>query len=310
MDVVPRFNLRQLGTFKTVVEAGSLREAARRLGVTQPAITHAMRELEQALGANLFTRSIWGVQLTPVGQAFWDRARRLLDDAQNAQQEVEQLVGIKGGRVRIATSAALAQLKLVQTMQRFRQACPGVQLELREVNWFTAADGWRDGEYDLMVLAEAEGRPIEGLDRQWLANVPTRVYVRDGHPLGQARSIGELAGQTWLMPGYGMDALASLFERSGQAPPQEVIHCYSLAIAMALVRQSDTVAVFSGLLADDQAASQGLRPVEIVESLPTVSIAAVTRDRRTLTPAARTFLELLQASVTSVGSPADGAIRR
>ena len=67
-----------------MAESGGIRAAARRLGLTQPAVTHAVRELEQGLGVDLFVRSAKGVRLTAPGEALLLRTQRILHEAQSA----------------------------------------------------------------------------------------------------------------------------------------------------------------------------------------------------------------------------------
>ena len=78
----------QLLAFVAVVEQMSIRGAARTLGISQPAVTKIVRELEREVGAPLVERSVKGVRLTPYGEAFAPRARLLLSDMRRARDEI------------------------------------------------------------------------------------------------------------------------------------------------------------------------------------------------------------------------------
>jgi DNA-binding transcriptional LysR family regulator len=292
-DSLIKFNLRQLGVFRCVAESGGIRAAARRLGLTQPAVTHAMRELEQGLGVDLFVRSAKGVRPTPAGEALLLRTQRILHEAQSAQAELEQMGGGQGGRLRIALSAAASSV-LPQALVDFRALRPDVVLELREMTWPTRLDGWKEGEYDFAVLAQADGPRQDVLEREPLFSIPAVLAVRTGHPLAGARSITALAQALWLAPGYGMDVLERLFALQHTPPPRDIIYCHSVSIALSLLRATDAVGVVSSRLFLDEGASRGLVALGVAEPLPAAQVCVVIRDRQALTPAARLFIDCLR----------------
>jgi DNA-binding transcriptional LysR family regulator len=297
-----RFNLRQLGVFRSVAESGGIRAAARRLGLTQPAVTHAVRELEQGLGVDLFVRSAKGVRLTAPGEALLLRTQRILHEAQSAQAELEQMGGGLGGRLRIALSAAASSV-LPQALSDFRAQRPDVVLELREMTWPTRLDGWREGEYDFAVLAQADVPHVphqDALEREPLFAIPAVLAVRTGHPLAGARSIAELAQALWLAPGYGMEVLDLLFAQCQTPPPRDIIYCHSVSIALSLLRATDAVGVVSSRLFLDAGASRGLVALAVAEPLPAARVCVVIRDRQALTPAARLFIDCLHQAAKAL----------
>ena len=90
-----------------VAERGSLRSAARHLGIAQPAITRSIRELEHELGVTLFERHVTGAALTPIGKAFLCAAQRPSNlELQRTKDEIQQLKGLKTGSVAVGLSTA------------------------------------------------------------------------------------------------------------------------------------------------------------------------------------------------------------
>ncbi|MDX1375438.1 MAG: LysR family transcriptional regulator, partial [Burkholderiales bacterium] len=89
--------LTQIQQFLAVVDAGSIRGAARELGLSQPALTKSLRQLEDELGATLVTRSVRGAQATEFGRAFLARARAVSADLRRAREEIAQLRGAREG---------------------------------------------------------------------------------------------------------------------------------------------------------------------------------------------------------------------
>ena len=91
--------LDQLQYFVAIVEHGSLRSAARRLAVPQPALTRSIRALEKELGGSLFTRETTGMTLTDTGRRFHIRASNIVHEARRAQDEIAQHRGDDRGAV-------------------------------------------------------------------------------------------------------------------------------------------------------------------------------------------------------------------
>jgi DNA-binding transcriptional LysR family regulator len=96
-------DLRQLRHFLTVVDCGSAGRAARRLGISQPALTKSIRSLERMLGAPLFTRSNEGMALNQFGRSLERRARSITIEVDRAEREIRELLGAERGRVVIGT---------------------------------------------------------------------------------------------------------------------------------------------------------------------------------------------------------------
>jgi len=97
-------NVSQLTTFVTVVERGSFSEAARALGISQPAVTMQVQALETDVGATLLDRRYRRVDLTEAGKTLLPHARRILEQLVTAQSEIIALSGVVTGRLTIAAS--------------------------------------------------------------------------------------------------------------------------------------------------------------------------------------------------------------
>ena len=96
--------LTQLKTLRTVAETLNFTQAAQRLGLTQPAVSHQMKALEEELGEPLFLRVKRGVLLSEAGHLALQHARRILDDADELRQRLSGAGGRLSGRVRAAAA--------------------------------------------------------------------------------------------------------------------------------------------------------------------------------------------------------------
>ena len=116
-------NISQLRTFIAVIEHGSFSEAAKALGISQPAVTMQVQSLESDLGVTLLDRRYRRIDLTEAGQLLEPHARRTLAEVDSARHEIEQLSGEVGGR-----------------LEDRREHDPGRRLDPRMLGSFAAAN--------------------------------------------------------------------------------------------------------------------------------------------------------------------------
>lgn len=289
-------SLRQLEIFRAVAESGSIRSAARRVHLTQPAVTHAVRELERSVGASLFVRSVKGVVPTEIGRALLQRSHRLFNELRRAEDEIAQLRDGTGGRLAIAFSSAAVRL-LPAALEDFRQRRPGVGLELQEITWPSLDDRWHRGGYDFAVVSEWGDAGEDGLQRELLLEQQLVVAARTGHPLAGARSLAALQQGLWVVPGYGQALLQRLFAARRMAPPADVIACQSTQVALTLLQRMDAFALLSGNMLSGADGTRQLVKLPLPgPPLATLRITLLLRDAEALTPAARVFIDCLRAA--------------
>lgn len=143
--------LAQLQYVAAIAEHGSLRAAARHLGVAQPAFSRSIAELERELGAALFERRARGMIATPLGQAFVRRVNAILNDVRRAKDEFEQLKGNALGEITIGLSIAAHLRLLPGSLKPFRDRHPKVRLHVIEGFYPTLAPGLQDGSVDFYI---------------------------------------------------------------------------------------------------------------------------------------------------------------
>ncbi|MGI8588904.1 MAG: LysR family transcriptional regulator [Chloroflexia bacterium] len=148
-------NLYQLQMFLAVVDRGSFTAAAEQLHVTQPAVSEGVRALETRLGSRLFDRRGHRASVTPEGAALIASARELLEQAEQAEQEMLSRRGVVSGKLRLATATSAAAPMLAERLGGFARSHPGVRAELTARQQAALLDGLRLGEFDMGFLAEA-----------------------------------------------------------------------------------------------------------------------------------------------------------
>lgn len=124
--------LQQLSYFVAVAEVRHFTRAAEALRVAQPSLSKQIRTLEAELGAPLFSRARGNITLTPAGEALLPLARRILADVETARREVQDLTGLRRGRVRLGATPSLFAGLLADALARFRARYPGIELRVDE----------------------------------------------------------------------------------------------------------------------------------------------------------------------------------
>ncbi|KAA0012868.1 LysR family transcriptional regulator [Billgrantia pellis] len=126
-------SIRQLKAFVAIADLGSFVEASERLHLSQPALSIAIRKLEQAVGGVLFNRSPRGVQLTPEGRVFLPTARRLIGDWEEALGDLGELFNKQRGKVTLAALPTLAAGFLPAVLADYRRRHPNIAISVHDV---------------------------------------------------------------------------------------------------------------------------------------------------------------------------------
>ena len=156
--------LGQIRAFLAVRESGSLRAAARRIGISQPAISKAVASLEADLQAALFIRTSRGVHLTEAGRLFSARAGVALAELGRAREELSELSGGTQGSVAVGVGAGSIVLT-PGAIARFRAERPQARIRIREGTRDVLLPMVRDGNLDF-VIALRVSRGYAGADRR------------------------------------------------------------------------------------------------------------------------------------------------
>lgn len=227
--------LRQLEYLVTVVDQGSFTRAAALLHVTQPALSHQVRALEQSVGGPLLERLARSVRPTPMGRAMLSHARATLADAERARCAARRASGLESGELQVATVYSVGLGVLPPVLHVWRQAHPGVRIRLFE---HRHADELRDamtaGEADVAV-----GPPPQGWDG-WVRALGDEEFVvvvpaDDPAASGDATTIAltALADRDWVhyAPGNGLaDVLDQACAAAG-FQPRAAVHTEQSAAA-------------------------------------------------------------------------------
>ncbi|HYG12573.1 MAG TPA: LysR family transcriptional regulator, partial [Methylophilaceae bacterium] len=122
--------LAAMETYISVVEAGSFSGAARRLNLGQPAVSKSIAQLEEHLGTRLLLRSTRGLTPTDVGQRFYEHAKHVVDEANEAEQAVRDSSSSLSGRLRVSAAVTFARLHIVPALKGFLDQHPQLEIDI------------------------------------------------------------------------------------------------------------------------------------------------------------------------------------
>jgi DNA-binding transcriptional LysR family regulator len=191
--------LRQLEHFLAVVEEGSFTRAAARLYMVQSSLSASLLALERELGTNLFIRGRRGAELTDAGRAFLEPVKGALAETDRARDAVAQVKGLIRGSVKIAAVAMPRSVDVGETIRRFQDEHPGVDVHVVPVGARDMIDLVAEGNVDFAITPRVDGAST-GLHFQRLVSTPLVLVCPAGHRLAGARNLDpeELADEALI----------------------------------------------------------------------------------------------------------------
>lgn len=172
----------ELRAFCAAASLGSIGEAARTMGVSQPAMSKRLRQLENVVGERLFERSARGVKLTPAGVRLYSAAKQLLASADTVRAVIQRDAELVHP-VRIASSPMVAELRLPDLLADLAAQRNGLAAELVTANSGFARELVREARCDVGIVALDPYVPAyDGLEERVIGRDEVVVLVPDGHP--------------------------------------------------------------------------------------------------------------------------------
>ncbi len=289
---------RHLKTFLTVCRANSISEAARRMNISQPSVSVAVTQLEQALGARLFERGRSGIALTAEGVAVRRRAEALESLLHSAEAEVRLIErGVSGPMVIGGTPGALASL-LPKAVEHLTENHPSFDLTVLERPDPTLNELLRSEQIDFaLVTTGIDAVPPDLAEEHLLRDPFSLIAGRQNDDLPSKVALSDLLSHRWVLPeaaGSFHRQVDAVFVATGTPQPARIIRCDSLLATKAIVSRTDCLTILPGQVVAAELAMGVLRAIEI-EGAPFIRTIGVRRlAERTLQPIAEAFLTALR----------------
>lgn len=176
-------DLRQCRHVLALDQHRSFARAADALGLTQPALTRSLQVLEMSIGARLFDRNRTRVEPTPVGERLIERARLLVNQARDIEQDLKQMLGLEVGLLRIGAGPYPADLSVGTAVGRLVRRHPALMVDLSVGDWSDLIRRVVAGELELAIADTGLAQQDDRLLVEPLPSHQLRLFCRKGHPL-------------------------------------------------------------------------------------------------------------------------------
>ncbi|HZF45225.1 MAG TPA: LysR family transcriptional regulator [Sphingomonadaceae bacterium] len=289
---------RQIRYFIAVAEARSVSGGSSAVGISQSAVTDAIRTLELETGVTLFHRHAKGVTLTREGSQFLRHARSIVDAVSNLAGGVGQGEDQTEGHIRIGVTPLVTGYFLSDLLSRFQRLFPRIQVSLVEDKRAYVEHMLVNGELDLALLIVSNLEQRSAIDHEVLLRSECRAWLAPSHPLANVDglSLAQLENDPVLM--LSLDELEGLVEgiwSKFDHPPRVAFRTSSMEGVRSLVGTGAGITLMPDLvyrpwsLEGDRILSKRTR-----ETLPTVDIGIGWRRLTRHSDAANMFMETAQ----------------
>ncbi|OLF53655.1 LysR family transcriptional regulator [Pseudomonas chlororaphis] len=280
--------LSQLQIFSQVAELRGFTSAASRLGISQSAVSHALKALEQELGVELIRRHQSLVELTDIGQQLLLRARAILGLAATMEQEAADARGMKRGTLRIGSFGPTSSMRLLPAiLQRYRQDHPGIEVHIDEgpdrqvLQWLEE----RRIDIGFVVLPQERFDCFALVEDQMVALIPSQHALADKDSL----RLAELCDAPFILSEAGSSELVSRLFLAARLSPNIRYRSAQLLSTLETVARGDALSLVAQLSLPE--ADDPRYRIKPLSPPATRQVGLAVLDRRQSSPATLAFIE-------------------
>lgn len=289
----------RLAAFRAVAQEKSFSRAADKLYKTQPAISHAIRGLEEELGERLFLRQGRTVALTPAGRVLLEHVDEAFDTLRRARGRIDALKGLREGDLTIAASDTTACYVLPDTLKAFRQRYPGVEVKILNRTSPAAARHVLKREADIGIVTLPAEHPR--LASEPLAAREDVAICAPDHPLAERRRVtcSDLCKHTLLLLDHGSSTRAFIDEQLTQTGAAHRIgmELGSIEVIKRLVQLKFGVSIVPRVAVQEDVRDGRLKAFRIFPRAQWRRLGLIYPATGIASPAAAAFQEMLRATV-------------
>ena len=265
-----------------VVDAGSVSKGAAALGMSQPAVSRSLAQLEARVGKPLFIRDRRPLQATPLGMQLAAHGRRILVESRRATEAVQSLLRGTRGLVRVGGVPFFMDAMISRIIAAFQNQHPDVDFQQSYGNLAEVGAGLRSDQLDLGIVPLGTSGEPEGLAFTAILAARNVVCCRTGHPLQRAKRLttAELGHFPWVAPLPGSPLLADLFAIRSSLGSADLDIRYSGGSLLSVINymsETDALAIlpFSVWFAERKQNRIAVLPVDIPQPLRNLGILRV-----------------------------------
>lgn len=287
-----------LAYFLAAYRHRSIGKACRELGLSQPALSKAIRRLEDELRVPLFERMSVGIEPTSYGDMLARRAAIVQNEIGRAVSEIESLRSHMGGEARIGVGPALAASMVSQALAHFLKERPQMAVHLQEGLYESLSDGVMTGRHDFAVTTRPSA-PI-AIDLTATLLFKDRFVFAAGaqHPLARRKPVkpADLIQYPWVLPPRGgllWPRIVDVFERIGLRAPEPQVETNSSGCMTALLRAGTFISLVPAHLIEHDVRRREIVMFPLRKLDFNRDVIVIRRAESILSPGAEAFLAYL-----------------
>jgi DNA-binding transcriptional LysR family regulator len=296
---------RQLALLVHLDEERCVVRAAQAAGMTQPAASKLLREIETGLDVKLFERHARGVAPTWYGEILVRHARLALSEMSLAHEEITALKAGLAGKASIGTVVNPGTNLVPMAVARVKEKHPAILISVDIDFSKPLVEKLLQGQLDMLVARVLDSRGAEALTFEPLADERLAIIARGNHPLAGKRDLQleDLVAQPWILPAPGSlvrDKLVSVFLQRGLALPNNIVQTSSLPVITSLLRTTDMIAPLPEECVQPYCESGELAVLVEDLGLELGAFGIIVRREHTLSPGARIMLGALRETAAQL----------
>jgi DNA-binding transcriptional LysR family regulator len=299
-----RLKLRDLHILMAVADTGSMAKAAAKLGISHPAVSKAISEIEGTLGVRLFDRGSQGAELTAYGEVLLRCGINVFDEMQQGLRSLEHLSDPNTGEVRLGCTDIILHSLVPAIVREYSKKYPGVQLDVKLTNpGGHQIQELRDRKIDLLIT-RATGQQ-DDFHSEILFDEPFVFVVGAQSEFARKRRVAlkDIIKGNWVLPPYDSAPgalIAEVFRAHCFSPPRQSVKTIAIQLTVSLIASGEFVGILPTSVAALSAHRTGLRVLPLKPSGPRISAEIVFLRNRTLSPAVESFINCAREVAVSL----------
>ncbi len=299
-----RLKLRDLDILMAVIEAGSMGKAASRLNISQPAISKAIVELEDALGVQLFDRGQRGVVPTPYGLALRTRSVSIFNDLRQGVQDIDFITDPTKGEIRIGLTEPIMSAIVSPVIDGLSRSYPRMFFHIVAGDTATLYTDVAERNIELAICRMIGKLPDE-LAAEILFHDSVAVMTAAANPLARRRNLklADLANEPWVLFPYDSffgGVIAEIFRANGHEPPRLTVSTLSVHAQNEMLATGRFITVLPSFMLRLPGGNVPLKALPVALPNTPMPIGLITVKNRMLTPVAQLFIDRIRARVKSL----------
>jgi DNA-binding transcriptional LysR family regulator len=290
-----RIKLRDLRILIAIADSGSMSKAAAKLGISHPAISKTISDIEGTLGVRLLDRGSQGTELTAHGEVLRRCGINILDEMQQSLRSLDYLSDPNSGEVRLGCTDIILNSLVPPIVRSFAREYPRVQLDVKLANpGEHQVQQLRERQIDLLITRATA--PQDDFSSNTLFEEPFVFVVGNKSRFGRTRrtALKDIIDRNWVLPPYDSAPgalVAAVFEANKLSPPRPVVKTIAIQLTVSLIASGEFVGILPRSVAELSAHQAALRILPMRSSGPRISAEIVFLKNRTLSPAVNAFID-------------------